>query len=115
MEKYDPLFRYLNQTSKSQIILTYAEIERILSEKLPDSAYKYKQWWDNNSHVQSKSWRDAGYKVDTVHLGDKPFFFDEPTSFVACVQRIFLLAYTVGNLTEDTLNFYRRKISVRLK
>ena len=77
MGKYDPLFRYLKQTSKSQNILTYAEIERILSEKLPDSAYKYKQWWDNNSHVQSKAWRDAGYTVETVSLGDKVIFVKE--------------------------------------
>ncbi len=77
MGKYDPLLRYLKQSSKSQNILTYAEIERILTEKLPDSAYKYKQWWDNNSHVQSNAWRDAGYKVDTVHLGDKVIFVKE--------------------------------------
>ena len=77
MGKYDLLFRYLKQTSKLQNILTYSEIEIILAEKLPDSAYKYKQWWDNNSHVQSKAWRDAGYKVDTVHLGDKVIFVKE--------------------------------------
>ena len=77
MGKYDPLFRYLKQVSKSQKILTYSEMERILAEKLPDSAYKYKQWWDNNSHVQSKAWRDAGYKVDIVHLGDKIIFVKE--------------------------------------
>ena len=77
MGKYDLLFRYLKQTSKLQNILTYSEIETILAEKLPDSAYKYKQWWDNNSHIQSKAWRDAGYKVDTVHLGDKVIFVKE--------------------------------------
>ena len=77
MGKYNPLFHYLNQNSKSQIILTYVEIERILSEALPNSAHKYKQWWDNNSHIQSKSWRDAGYKVDTVYLGDKVVFVKE--------------------------------------
>ena len=77
MGKYDPLFRYLNSDVKSQVTLSYSEIENILSAKLPDSAYKYKEWWDNNSHVQSKSWRDAGYKVDTVFLGDKVLFVKE--------------------------------------
>lgn len=77
MGKYDSLFWYLKQASKSQNILTYSEIERILDEKLPDSAYKYKQWWDNNSHIQSKAWRDAGYKVETVHLGEKVVFVEE--------------------------------------
>ena len=77
MGKYDPLFHYLKQSSKLQNILTFVEIENILSAKLPASAYKYKEWWDNNSHVQSKAWRDARYKVDTVNLGDKVIFVKE--------------------------------------
>ena len=77
MRKYDPLFRYLKSNTTPQMILSYVEIENILSAKLPDSAYKFKQWWDNNSHVQSKSWRHAGYKVDTVFLGDKVIFIKE--------------------------------------
>ena len=77
MGKYDPLFRYLNSNITPQVILSYVEIENILSAKLPDSAYKFKQWWDNNSHVQSKSWRNAGYKVDTVFLGAKVLFVKE--------------------------------------
>ena len=77
MGKYDPLFRYLNVNGKQQVILNYAEIENILSAKLPDSARKYTEWWDNNSHVQSKSWHDAGYKVDSIILGDKVIFIKE--------------------------------------
>ena len=77
MGKYDPLFRHLNFNGNLQVALSYAEIENILSATLPTSAYKYKEWWDNNSHVQSKSWRDAGYKVDCVFLGDKVFFVKE--------------------------------------
>ena len=77
MGKYDPIFRYLTKNLKSEIVLTYVEIERILSGKLPDSAYKYKEWWDNNSHVQSKAWRDAGYTVENVSLGDKVIFVKE--------------------------------------
>ena len=74
MGKYDPLFSYLNSCENTQIVLSYEEIEKILAAKLPDSAHKYVQWWDNNSHVQSKSWSDAGYKVDRILLGDKVFF-----------------------------------------
>ena len=77
MGKYDPLFCYLNSNAKPQVALSYVEIENILSAKLPTSAYKYKEWWDNNSHVQSNSWRDAGYKVDSIILGDKVIFIKE--------------------------------------
>ena len=80
MGKYDPLFRYLNAKGKQQVMLQYVEIESILSAKLPISAYKYIEWWDNNSHVQSKSWRDAGYKVDEVLLGKQVIFVKEQTS-----------------------------------
>ena len=77
MGKYDPLFRYLNANRNTLVSLSYSEIENILSAKLPTSAYKYKEWWDNNSHVQSKSWRDAGYKVDKVFLGEQVIFIKE--------------------------------------
>ena len=77
MGKYDPLFRYLNANKNAQVTLSYSEIENILSAKLPNSDYKYKQWWDNNSHIQSKSWRDAGYKVDKVFLGKQVIFIKE--------------------------------------
>ena len=77
MGKYDPLFRYLKSNIAPQVILSYAEIENILSATLPNSAYEYRQWWDNNSHVQSKSWRDAGYKVESIILGDKVIFIKE--------------------------------------
>ena len=77
MGKYDPLFRYLKSDGKPQVTLSYGEIENILSATLPTSAYKYKEWWDNNSHFQSKSWRDAVYKVETVFLGDKVLFVKE--------------------------------------
>ena len=77
MGKYDPLLRYLNSLSNRQVTLSYSEIENILSVKLPNSAYKYKQWWDNNSHVQSKSWRDAGYKVYSIILCEKVIFIKE--------------------------------------
>ena len=77
MGKYDPLFRYLNTNGKQQVVLSYAEIENILSAKLPDSARKHTAWWSNNSHVQSKSWRDAGYKVDKVYLGEQVIFIKE--------------------------------------
>lgn len=77
MKKYDPFFKYLNSRKESSIVLTYEEIERIISDKLPMSAHKYKVWWDNNSHVQSRAWRDAGYKVDSVIMGVKVFFIKE--------------------------------------
>lgn len=74
MGKYDPLFNFLYHCNKSKIILSYNETEKIIYAKLPASAYKYKEWWDNNSHIQSKAWRDAGYKISDIILGDNVVF-----------------------------------------
>ena len=77
MGKYDPLFRYLSTCHDKQISLSYTQIEDILSDKLPKSAYMYNAWWGNNSHEYSKSWIDAGYKVEEVILGNKILFVKE--------------------------------------
>lgn len=68
MSKYDPLYKYL---AEIKVTLTYKEIEQILGSTLPESAYKYRAWWENNggNHVQANSWMDAGWMVDKVDLG----------------------------------------------
>ena len=77
MGKYDPLFRYFSTCTDKQISLNYTQIEDILSDKLPKSSYTYNAWWGNNSHAHSKSWIDAGYKVEEVILGNKILFVKE--------------------------------------
>ena len=66
--KYFPLENYLNQVS---ITLTYSELEEILGFKLPKTAYKREQWWENNTmnHTQANSWLNAGWKVENINLG----------------------------------------------
>jgi hypothetical protein len=46
------------------------EIERIISDKLPQSASKYREWWANGGHIQANAWLDAGWKVEYVVLGE---------------------------------------------
>ncbi|MBY0217772.1 hypothetical protein [Paenibacillus illinoisensis] len=71
--KYFPLENYLNQVS---ITLTYLELEEILGFKLPPTAYKREQWWENNTmhHPQANSWLNAGWKVERVSLGKEVTF-----------------------------------------
>lgn len=66
MSKYAPLKRYLERSSKEKIELTFDEIEEVLKDSLPNSAYKHKPWWANGGHSQADAWLDAGYKVDNV-------------------------------------------------
>lgn len=64
MSKYEPLHEYLRRSGQSSVRLTFAEIEKVLGDKLPASAYKYSAWWANGSHVQANAWLDAGYNAD---------------------------------------------------
>ena len=68
MRKYDPLYEYLKRNGQSSVHLTFAEIEKVLGDKLPVSAYKYSAWWSNGGHIQANAWLDAGYKVGNVNL-----------------------------------------------
>ena len=65
--KYAPLGEYLQSIPGNQdrIRLSFEEIEEIIGDELPPSAYQHRTWWANDTvgHVQSKHWLDAGWKV----------------------------------------------------
>lgn len=63
--KYSPLEQYLRdlRANQREVALSFEQIERILNDKLPPSAYRYPAWWANEkegSHVHARSWLDAG-------------------------------------------------------
>ena len=73
--KYTPLENYLRDLPESQreITLRFKQIERILNDKLPSSAYE-QSWWDKEkegNHVDARSWSNAGWKVDQVNFKEK--------------------------------------------
>jgi len=64
MSKYLELENYLKNLKVNEISLPFQEIEKIIGEKLPLSANKYSQWWENDKkHVQAKAWLNVGYKT----------------------------------------------------
>lgn len=67
-DKYVKLKEYLLCNSVDTIILTFNDIEKIISAALPKSAYEFsEQWWSNNyDHSQAIAWMDAGYETDYV-------------------------------------------------
>jgi len=64
--KYNKLNKYLKNYN---FTLSLNEIEKILGEELPRSAYDYKAWWSNSGHEHAKTWTNAGWKVNHVNLG----------------------------------------------
>lgn len=43
MNKYDPLFRYLSEQKSTKVTLSLSEIETIINDELPTSAYSYEE------------------------------------------------------------------------
>lgn len=67
MAKYDPLHRYLRRQTADEVLLTFPEIENLLTAILPKSALR-REWWSNESadattHVQCRAWMKAGYRA----------------------------------------------------
>jgi hypothetical protein len=74
--KYTPLEKYLRDLPANQreTTLSFEHIERILNDKLPPSAYKYRAWWstEKNPHQPEKqAIANAGWKVETVNFSQK--------------------------------------------
>lgn len=67
MGKYEPLGAFLNDQTRDQIPMTFAEIEKILGATLPASK-QYPAWWSNNTgnNVMTRQWLDAGYQTESV-------------------------------------------------
>ena len=74
--KYTPLENYLRDLPKSQreVTLRFEEIERILNDKLPPSAYEDPRWWDHETeanHISKRAWSNAGWKVESLDVNAK--------------------------------------------
>ena len=67
MGKYEPLGNFLRTQKLVRINMSFAEIERIIQNKLPPSK-KYPAWWSNNpdNNVMTREWLEAGYETESV-------------------------------------------------
>lgn len=77
MRKYDPLGTYLKTKSLEQVPMTFAEIEKLIDDRLPASARRHRAWWSNNpsNSVITKVWLDAGYVTANVDLARERLTF----------------------------------------
>ena len=74
MGKYAPLVNHLSQATTNSVRLTFAEIERILGEGLPPSAYKHHAFWSNadrGTNGWSNLWKRAGWVRADYDLSGK--------------------------------------------
>lgn len=76
MGKYEPLNAFLKSQNRDHIPMTFAQIERIVGDKLPRSK-QHRAWWSNNpdNNVMTREWLDAGYETESVDVvGEKLVF-----------------------------------------
>ncbi len=107
--KYAPLQMHLNGLPRPEghAQLSFAEIERIIGDKLPPSARVHREWWSNHtgSHVQARAWLEAGWEVDSVDREAQTVCFQRIT---ANSQPAAGIAGVGENDVEETVAALRR-------
>ncbi|MDM3849021.1 MAG: helix-turn-helix transcriptional regulator [Aphanizomenon gracile PMC649.10] len=80
--KYQPLLDFLYRSEQNEIILSFAEIERLIKESLPNSAKSKRAWWSNRSKgaLQASAWIEAGYRVENVDFDQQCITFRQFTN-----------------------------------
>ena len=77
--KYSLLGEYLQgiHGKKARIRIPFEEIERIIQDDLPSSAYTHQTWWSNDAqgHIHSRHWLDTGWRVGYINLTEKEVSF----------------------------------------
>ena len=66
MTIYQPLQQYLAAQSDAAVVMSYAQIERLLGRRLPPTAYgdNKRQWWANTeTHSQALAWLRANRRA----------------------------------------------------
>jgi hypothetical protein len=71
MRKYRPLERYLERQTTPVVKLTFDQIEKIIGNSLPPSAFRHRAWWANSyeGHINAAAWMDVGFMVDSLDIG----------------------------------------------
>jgi len=78
MGKYSPLKKYLDKQDRPKIQMSFSEVEEIISDKLPISAYKYQAWWSNGGHNHANAWLNVNFTA-SVDLDRKIVIFAKNT------------------------------------
>jgi hypothetical protein len=77
MGKYTRLGEFLRSQRSKEVPMTFAEIERVIGEKLPPSSPQYPAWWSNNpsNNVMTKVWLNAGFRTEQVDVKSRKIVF----------------------------------------
>jgi len=71
--KYEALTSYLKfrRAFTDSVKLSFAQIDGIIGDNLPMSAYRSESWWENSLEKEhAKAWLEAGWKIGEVNLNE---------------------------------------------
>ncbi len=69
MSKYTPLTEWLKRQPQDEVTLHFADIERIISDKLPKRGALYFRFWDNTPGAShNDAWLNAGWRTVVVDM-----------------------------------------------
>ena len=76
-DKYIGLTNYLKGKIVDSLTMSFNEIEKEIGDKLPLSAYEYREFWSNTrTHSVAFGWLEAGYKTIKVDFKSHQVTFE---------------------------------------
>lgn len=81
--KYEALTSYLKFRAAftDSVKLSFAQIDGIIGDNLPMSAYRSESWWRNSHERENpKAWLEAGWKISEVNLKEGYVVFQKVKS-----------------------------------
>lgn len=80
--KYSFLMTYLLHHTEDTFTVSFHEIEKIIEQPLPTSAFLTQAWWSNRKvgGVQAQAWLSANFRVVHVDLQDRQVTFSRQST-----------------------------------
>lgn len=78
--KYYLLEQYLSNLNESEIKLSFYQLEEIIGDNLPPSAFSLPQWWHSHPEDHGRAWVNSGFKVK-VDLAKKIVTFTKASNY----------------------------------
>jgi hypothetical protein len=73
--KYIGLYNFLVSSKNEREVMNYQKIEKLIDDKLPNSAYKHSAWWSySKTHTSTLAWLNAGWIIEKLDLGKQVIF-----------------------------------------
>ena len=78
--KYFPLYHHLKHQRGERVVMTFAQIEAILGQRLPASARAGKAFWSNRASggLQADAWLEAGLETVEIDLRRRRVAWSRP-------------------------------------